>query len=45
MAKSKTRGWYTFEDGARVWFYRLSGNEKKMEMMRHGKIVSFTPTN
>ena len=37
----KTRGWYTFADGYRVWFYGLSASEKKVEIRKHGKIVKF----
>lgn len=43
MAKN-TQGWYTFADGYYAWFSGLSGSEKKMEIIRHGKIVSFVPT-
>lgn len=45
MAKNKTRGWYTFEDGYYVWFSGLSGTEKRIEIRQHGKIVKFVPTN
>lgn len=36
-----TRGWYTFADGYRAWFFGLSGNDKKVEIRKHGKIVKF----
>ena len=42
--KSRTRGWYTFADGYYAWFHGLSADEKKLEIMRHGKIVRFEPT-
>lgn len=45
MAKNKTRGWYTFEDGYTCWYYGLSASEKKIEILHHGKIVKFVPTN
>lgn len=45
MAKSKTRGWYTFEDGYHCWYHGMSAAEKKMEIKKHGKIVKFTPTD
>lgn len=45
MAKSKTRGWYVFENGYTCWVNGMSGAEKKIEIMKHGKIVKFTPTN
>ena len=44
MARTNTRGWYTFEDGYFAWFSGLSGNERKIEILKHGKIVSFRPT-
>lgn len=44
MAKN-TRGWYTFEDGYVCWYHGLSAREKKLEVMKHGQIVSFKPTN
>ncbi len=45
MAKNKTQGWYTFADGCRVWFFGLSGQEKRIEVAKHGKVVGFEPTN
>ena len=36
-----TRGWYTFADGYRAWFFGLRGNDKKVEIKKHGKIVKF----
>ena len=42
--KSRTRGWYTFADGYFAWYAGMSAGEKKLEIMRHGKIVSFEPT-
>ena len=39
----KTAGWYTFADGYQAWYAGLSGNEKKWEVYRHGKIVRFIP--
>ena len=44
MARTNTRGWYTFEDGYFAWFAGLSGNERKIEVLKHGKIISFKPT-
>ena len=41
---SKTRGWYTFADGYRVWFHGLSAQEKKREIMKHGQIFKFVRT-
>ena len=45
MAKVKTRGWYTFADGYRAWFYGLGASDRKREEYKHGKIVKFVPTN
>lgn len=45
MAKSKTRGWYTFEDGYTCWVHGMSAQERKMEILKHGKIIKFVPTN
>lgn len=39
-----TRGWYTFADGTRAWFYGLSKSEKAREVMKHGQIVKFEKT-
>lgn len=44
MAKNRTQGWYTFEDGHYGWYNGLSANEKKWEIFKHGKIVKFEPT-
>ena len=44
MARSKTRGWYTFADGYVCWFYGLSAAEKKVEIRTHGAIIKFVPT-
>ena len=44
MARTNTRGWYTFADGTQVWFNGLSVREKKMQIMRHGAIIRFQPT-
>ena len=41
---SKTRGWYTFEDGHKIWFRGLSAQEKKREIIKHGRIVKFVRT-
>jgi len=41
----KTRGWYTFADGHRAWFYGLSARDKKNEIAKHGKIIRFEHTN
>jgi len=43
MAKNNTRGWYVFADGYEVWFNGLSGMEKRNEVRKHGKIISFIP--
>lgn len=45
MAKNKTRGWYTFADGYYCWMSGMSASEKKIEILKHGKIVKFVPTN
>ena len=45
MARTNTRGWYTFEDGYTCWVSGMSAQEKKMEIFKHGKIVKFVPTN
>lgn len=45
MAKIKTQGTYTFADGYSCWFYGLNAKEKKIEEYKHGKVISFTPTN
>lgn len=42
---TKTRGWYTFADGFYAWFNGLSAQEKKWEIVKHGKIIHFEPTN
>lgn len=39
-----TQGWYLFEDGTYIWFSGLSANEKKIEIMKHGKIIKFEHT-
>ena len=44
MARTNTRGWYTFEDGTETWFNGLSATEKKIEIRKHGKIIRFEPT-
>ena len=31
MARTQTRGWYTFADGTRAWFNGLNAREKKMQ--------------
>lgn len=43
MKAPKSQGWYTFEDGTRFWTYGLSAQEKKVEIRKHGKIISFIP--
>lgn len=45
MARTKTRGWYTFSDGSQAWFNGLSAREKANEIRKHGQIVKFVPTN
>lgn len=45
MAKSKTRGWYVFEDGYVCWFHGLSASEKRVLIREHGQIIRFTPTD
>lgn len=42
--KNSSRGWYTFADGFTAWFCGLSAQEKKLAVMKHGKIVRFEPT-
>lgn len=44
MARTKTRGWYTFADGTQAWFNGLSAQEKRVQIMKHGAIVRFQPT-
>jgi hypothetical protein len=44
MARVNTQGWYTFADGYRAWFHGLSAQEKKIEIYKHGKIITFEPT-
>lgn len=44
MAKTNTQGIYIFADGYQAWFAGLSGSEKKMQIIQHGKIVKFIPT-
>lgn len=45
MARIKSQGWYTFADGATIWYHGLSAQEKKREIMKHGAIIRFEPTN
>lgn len=45
MSKISTRGWYTFADGYSCWYCGLSAQDKKREILKHGKIVKFEPTN
>ena len=42
---TKTRGWYLFENGAKIWFNGLSGREKMTAIKKYGKIIKFIPTN
>lgn len=42
--KNNTRGWYYFEDGSVQWVNGFSTREKKIEIMKHGKIIKFIPT-
>lgn len=44
MARTKTRGWYTFEDGTQAWFNGLSAREKKNQIIKHGRIIRFIYT-
>lgn len=44
MARTKTQGWYLFEDGHYCWLHGLSTQEKKVEILHHGKIIKFEPT-
>lgn len=43
MKTPKTQGWYIFADGYEVWFYGLSGTEKRNEERKHGKVIRFIP--
>lgn len=43
--KNTTQGWYTFKSGVTCWYNGLSGQEKKREERKYGKIVKFEPTN
>ena len=45
MAKNKTRGWSVFEDGYTCWVSGMSAQERKIEILKHGKIIKFSPTN
>lgn len=45
MARTKTRGWYTFADGYHGWFHGLSAQEKRVEIFKHGAIIYFEPTD
>lgn len=45
MAKNKTQGWYTFENGMVVWFAGLSVRERQYAVKKYGKILKFEPTN
>lgn len=44
MARTNTRGWYTFADGTQIWVNGLSARERKNYIIRHGEIVDFQPT-
>lgn len=44
MARTNTRGWYTFADGTQAWFNGLSAQEKRVQIRKHGNIVRFEPT-
>ena len=45
MARKRFPGWYTFEDGYRCWYsFKLKGHELHCEVLRHGKLVRFEPT-
>ena len=44
MAARKSQGFYTFADGTRIWFFGLSAQEKKVEILRHGAIIKFEAT-
>ena len=41
MAARKSQGFYTFADGTRIWFFGLSAQEKKIEVLKHGAIIKF----
>ena len=45
MAKKKTRGWYYFADGYRVWVNGFSGRERGNLIREHGAIVRYIPTD
>ena len=44
MAARKSQGYYTFADGTRIWFFGLSAQEKKIEVLKHGAIIKFEAT-
>ena len=44
MAARKSQGYYTFADGTRIWFFGLSAQEKKIEVLKHGSIIKFEAT-
>lgn len=41
---NNTTGWYWFQDGSVEWFYGMSKQERKVQEMKHGKIIRFKPT-
>lgn len=41
---ARNRGYYTFADGTRIWFFGLSAQERKIEVLKHGAIIKFEPT-
>lgn len=45
MKASKTQGYYTFEDGYKVWLNGMSAQERKVQIYKHGKIIRFEQTN
>jgi hypothetical protein len=44
MARTKTQGWYLFEDGTYAWYHGMSAQEKKIEIRKHGQIIRFQPS-
>ena len=39
--KKNSQGWYIFADGTCTWFFFFFSQELKVEIQKHGKLVSF----
>ena len=42
--KENSQGWETVADGTCTWVLGLSAQERKVEIRKHGKLVSFEAT-